>query len=74
MTAIIVQLVGCEKSYDEASKSAASKASNETTGSLGVAGRRRKREEAMSTSQNQQQGSENHQYNDSGQYGGSAPE
>jgi len=74
MTAIIVQLLGCEKSYDEASKSVASKASSETTGSLGVTGRRRKREEAMSAAQNQQQGNENHQYADSGQYGGSAPE
>merc|ERR1712194_766477 len=63
MTAIIVHLLGCEKSYADASKSATTKGSNETSQTKakpqeGVAGRRRKREEAMSAAQQQQRGSE----------------
>jgi len=63
MTAIVIQLPGCEKSYAEASKSATTKGSSETspaksTAQEGVAGRRRKREEAMSAAQQQQRGNE----------------
>jgi len=82
MTAIIVQLLGCEKSYADASKSATTKGSNETSQTKakpqeGVAGRRRKREEAMSAAQQQQRGSEgsdHHTYIGATPYGMSAPE
>lgn len=63
MTAVVIQLPGCEKSYAEASKSASAKGTSETsevksTAQEGVAGRRRKREEAMSAAQQQQRGNE----------------
>jgi len=82
MTAIIVQLPGCEKSYAGASKSANTKDSGETSQvkaatQEGVAGRRRKREEAMSAAQQQQRGSEgsdHHTYMGATPYGVSAPE
>lgn len=80
MTAIVVQLPGCEKSYADAAKSAAAKASSSETTEAdkgkqeGVAGRRRKREEAMATAQQQQTGAENHAYVGATPYGVSAPE
>lgn len=82
MTAIVVQLPGCGKSYADASKSATTKGSNETSQTEakpqeGVAGRRRKREEAMSAAQQQQRGSEgsdHHTYIGATPYGVSAPE
>jgi serine/threonine protein phosphatase PrpC len=79
MTAIVVQLPGCEKSYADAAKSAAKASSSETTEAdkgkqEGVAGRRRKREEAMATAQQQQKGAEDHAYVGATPYGVSAPE
>ena len=58
MTAIVIQLPGCEKSYTDASKSVTKASSSSDESADGVAGRRRKREEAMSAQMNQQQ---NHQ-------------
>merc|ERR1712194_215219 len=78
MTAIVVQLSGCEKSYDAAAEKASK--NNSTTAQLlkpeGVAGRRRKREEAMSAAQQQQNvGGETHtNYVGASPYGVSAPE
>jgi len=66
MTTIVVQLPGCEKSYQEAARKASEDAGRETT--EGVTGRRRKREEAMSAAQQSHEGAE------ATQYGGSAPE
>ena len=82
MTAIVVQLPGCEKSYADASKSPTTKGSSEASQTKarpqeGVAGRRRKREEAMSAAQQQQRGSEgsdHHTYIGATPYGVSAPE
>jgi hypothetical protein len=77
MTAIVVQLPGCEKSYADASKSVTKASSSDETAE-GVAGRRRKREEAMSAPQMQQQqggSGENHNYaGGAASYGVSAPE
>ena len=70
MTAIVVQLPGCEKSYTEAATKAATKAATDSP--KGVAGRRRKREEAMSAAQQQQQS--NHNNVGAAPYGVSAPE
>lgn len=81
MTAIIVQLPGSEKSYTDASKPAVGKGSSETTETKataqeGVAGRRRKREEAMSAAHQQQRGSvSDNTYTAGGaHYGVSTPE
>jgi serine/threonine protein phosphatase PrpC len=82
MTTIVVQLPGCEKSYDEAARKASEEAGRETTDDSkttiareGVTGRRRKREEAMSAAQQQQQsGGGSPNYAEATQYGGSAPE
>merc|ERR1712194_660559 len=55
MTAIVVQLPGCEKSYAAASEKAnPSNVTAQAHDPEGVAGRRRKREEAMSAAQQQQ--------------------
>jgi len=87
MTAIVIELPGCEKSYTDASKSVTKASSSSSSDeSAGVAGRRRKREEAMSAQMNQQQnhqqggvggsgGGDNHNYaGGAPSYGGSAPE
>jgi len=78
MTAIVVQLPGCEKSYAAATEKASSSSSitAEAHKPEGVAGRRRKREEAMSAAQQQQNvGGETHtNYVGGTPYGVSAPE
>jgi len=79
MTAIVVQLTGCEKSYDEASKAVSDKAdggdsSQASSKQEGVAGRRRKREEAMNAAQQQQTEAEHQNYAGAAPYGVSAPE
>lgn len=78
MTAIVVQLPGCEKSYAAAAEKASSStsAADEVHKPEGVAGRRRKREEAMSAAQQQQMvGGETHSnYAGASPYGVSAPE
>mmetsp|Transcript_18652 Transcript_18652/g.38419 ORF Transcript_18652/g.38419 Transcript_18652/m.38419 type:complete len:535 (+) Transcript_18652:267-1871(+) len=78
MTAIVVQLPGCEKSYAAATEKASSSSSTteQTPKPEGVAGRRRKREEAMNAAQQQQNvGGQTHtNYAGATQYGVSAPE
>jgi len=82
MTAIVVQLSGCEKSYAEAAKSAAANSSDDAETKTippqqeGVAGRRRKRDEATAPHHQQRgsDGGENHEYVDTTPYGASAPE
>jgi len=78
MTAIVVQLPGCEKSYAAAAEKASSSSASDTEAHKpeGVAGRRRKREEAMSAAQQQQNvGGETHtNYVGGTPYGVSAPE
>ena len=78
MTAIVVQLPGCEKSYAAAAEKVSSSTSttDEVHKPEGVAGRRRKREEAMSAAQQQQMvGGETHSnYVGASPYGVSAPE
>mmetsp|Transcript_13798 Transcript_13798/g.34673 ORF Transcript_13798/g.34673 Transcript_13798/m.34673 type:complete len:535 (-) Transcript_13798:449-2053(-) len=78
MTAIVVQLPGCEKSYAAATEKASSSSSTtkEAPKPEGVAGRRRKREEAMNAAQQQQNvGGQTHtNYAGATPYGVSAPE
>ena len=76
MTAIVVQLPGCEKSYAAAAEKASSStsATDEVPKPEGVAGRRRKREE-MAAQQQQMAGGETHlNYAGGSPYGVSAPE
>jgi serine/threonine protein phosphatase PrpC len=75
MTAIVVQLPGCEKSYAAASEKAnPSNVTAQAHDPEGVAGRRRKREEAMSAAQQQQHAETHSNYVGATPYGVSAPE
>jgi len=77
MTAIVVQLPGCEKSYVSAAETAAKSSTNSASSPPkpeGVAGRRRKREEAMSAAQQQQTEATHSNYVGAAPYGVSAPE